>query len=72
MSLERADVEKIAHLARLAVSEAELDGVARDLSNILALVEQMNAVDTRGVAPSARSSSLWRLSRRRGSIWSPR
>ncbi len=53
MYLERADVEKIAHLARLAVSEAELDGVARDLSNILALVEQMNAVDTRGVAPMA-------------------
>ena len=53
MSLERADVEKIAHLARLAVSEAELEGVARDLSNILALVEQMGAADTQGVAPMA-------------------
>ncbi len=53
MSLERADVEKIAHLARLAVSETELEGVGRDLSNILALVEQMGTADTQGVAPMA-------------------
>jgi len=53
MSLERADVEKIAHLARIAVEEAQLDGIARDLSNILDLVEQMNAVDTEGVTPMA-------------------
>lgn len=53
MSLEKSDVEKIAHLARLAVSEDELDSVASDLSNILDLVEQMNAVDTTGVEPMA-------------------
>ncbi|MCG8428622.1 MAG: Asp-tRNA(Asn)/Glu-tRNA(Gln) amidotransferase subunit GatC [Chromatiales bacterium] len=53
MSLERSDVEKIAHLARLAVSENELDNVASDLSNILDLVEQMNAVNTDGVTPMA-------------------
>ena len=53
MSLERSDVEKIAHLARLAVSEDQLDSVASDLSNILGLVEQMDAVDTSGVEPMA-------------------
>ena len=53
MPLERSDVEKIAHLARLAVSEDELDTVAGDLSNILELVEQMNAVDTANVTPMA-------------------
>ncbi|MES9958322.1 MAG: Asp-tRNA(Asn)/Glu-tRNA(Gln) amidotransferase subunit GatC [Sedimenticola sp.] len=53
MSLQRSDVEKIAHLARLGVSENELDSVASDLSNILDLVEQMNAVDTAGVVPMA-------------------
>ncbi len=53
MSLQRADVEKIAHLARLAVSDKELDSVATDLSRILGLVEQMNAVDTGGVVPMA-------------------
>jgi aspartyl-tRNA(Asn)/glutamyl-tRNA(Gln) amidotransferase subunit C len=53
MSLDRAAVEKIALLARLAVSEQEKDHYARDLSNILGLVEQMNAVDTTGVTPMA-------------------
>jgi aspartyl-tRNA(Asn)/glutamyl-tRNA(Gln) amidotransferase subunit C len=53
MFLQRADVEKIAHLARLAVSDEELDSVAADLSRILGLVEQMNAVDTDGVVPMA-------------------
>ncbi|MES9965689.1 MAG: Asp-tRNA(Asn)/Glu-tRNA(Gln) amidotransferase subunit GatC [Sedimenticola sp.] len=53
MSLQRSDVEKIAHLARLGVSEGELDSVASDLSNILDLVEQMSAVDTAGVVPMA-------------------
>lgn len=53
MSLERSDVEKIAHLARLGVSEDELDSVVSDLSNILDLVEQLSAVDTTGVVPMA-------------------
>lgn len=53
MSLKRSDVEKIAHLARLAVSDHELDSVAGDLSNILDLVEQMGAVDTSGITPMA-------------------
>ena len=53
MSLERSDVAKIAHLARLAVDDAQLDRVAGDLSRILGLVEQMNEVDTEGVAPMA-------------------
>lgn len=53
MALERKDVENIAHLARLAISEADIPEYARNLSSILALVEQMSAVDTAGVAPMA-------------------
>jgi aspartyl-tRNA(Asn)/glutamyl-tRNA(Gln) amidotransferase subunit C len=53
MSLERGDVERIAHLARLAVEDADLEAVARDLSNILGLVDQLSAVDTQSVAPMA-------------------
>ena len=53
MSLARDDVEKIAHLARLAVNEAELDVVASGLSDILKMVEQMGSVDTTGVTPMA-------------------
>jgi aspartyl-tRNA(Asn)/glutamyl-tRNA(Gln) amidotransferase subunit C len=53
VALERKDVENIAHLARLAISEADIPEYARNLSSILALVEQMSAVDTAGVAPRA-------------------
>ena len=53
MSLSRDDVEKIAHLARLAIDEADVDGYAGNLSNILKLVDQMDAVDTSGIKPMA-------------------
>ena len=53
MSLSRTDVEKIAHLARLAIDESDVEGYARELSNILDLVDQMNAVDTTGIQPLA-------------------
>lgn len=53
MSLEKSDVEKIAHLARLAIDEKDVPEYARNLSNILDLVEQMSAVDTDNVTPMA-------------------
>ncbi|MDH5300778.1 MAG: Asp-tRNA(Asn)/Glu-tRNA(Gln) amidotransferase subunit GatC [Gammaproteobacteria bacterium] len=53
MSLEKADVEKIAHLARLSLDEKDIPAYAENLSNILNLVEQMNSIDTSGVAPMA-------------------
>ena len=53
MALQRSDVEKIAHLARLEISEADTSSYAENLSNILALVEQMNAINTDGVQPLA-------------------
>ncbi len=53
MSLDKDDIEKIAHLARLGINDADVPDYARNLSNILELVEQMSAVDTHGVAPMA-------------------
>ena len=53
MALDKRDVANIAHLARLAISEEDIPAYAENLSNILTLVEQMNAVDTSGVAPMA-------------------
>lgn len=51
MSLEAEDIKKIADLARLKIDEADVPAYAGTLSSILDLVEQMNAVDTRGVVP---------------------
>jgi aspartyl-tRNA(Asn)/glutamyl-tRNA(Gln) amidotransferase subunit C len=53
MSLDREQVQKIAHLARLAITEAEAKAYAESLSRILALIEQMQAVNTDGVEPMA-------------------
>ncbi|MGC1951800.1 MAG: Asp-tRNA(Asn)/Glu-tRNA(Gln) amidotransferase subunit GatC [Gammaproteobacteria bacterium] len=53
MSLTRADVIKIAHLARLAIDEDDIPVSLRDLSNILDFVEKMNAVDTTDIEPMA-------------------
>ena len=53
MSLDTDDVNKIAHLARLQIDADQAQGYADSLSDILALVDQMNAVDTSGVEPMA-------------------
>ena len=53
MSLEKSDVEKIAHLARLAIDEKDVPEYAKNLSNILDLVEQMSSVNTDDVTPMA-------------------
>ena len=53
MSLDAADVTKIAHLARLAITERDIPEYARNLSNILSFVAQMSTVDTAGVSPMA-------------------
>ena len=53
MALDKATVAHIATLARIRLSEAELASLADDLSHILTWVEQLNEVDTSGVAPMA-------------------
>ncbi|MDQ3730805.1 MAG: Asp-tRNA(Asn)/Glu-tRNA(Gln) amidotransferase subunit GatC [Pseudomonadota bacterium] len=58
MSLEPEDVEKIAHLARLRIEAQDIPGYARNLSEILALVERMNSIDTQGVQPMAHPQDI--------------
>ena len=53
MALERCDVEKIAHLARLGLNDADLPRTIEALNSILGLVDQMQAADTRGIEPLA-------------------
>ena len=53
MALERSDVEKIAHLARLGLSEGEIPQTTATLNSILGLIDAMQAVDTSGIEPLA-------------------
>jgi len=53
MTLKSEDVRNIAHLARLQVTEDEIDRYVTELSSILALVDEMNQIDSKGVLPLA-------------------
>ncbi len=53
MGLDREAVAHIAALARIRLTEAELEPLAAELSQILTWVEQLNEVDTSGAAPMA-------------------
>lgn len=53
MALDKNEVEKIAHLARLHVSDEEASEVTNRITDILALIDQMQSVDTDKVEPLA-------------------
>ncbi|WP_027328696.1 Asp-tRNA(Asn)/Glu-tRNA(Gln) amidotransferase subunit GatC [Marinimicrobium agarilyticum] len=53
MAIASSDIAKLAHLARIAVSDDEVGQVTERISDVLALVDQLQAVDTAGVKPMA-------------------
>ena len=52
-SLTRQDVEKIAHLARLKITEQEMPVYVTSLSSIVNFVDELSRADTTGVLPMA-------------------
>jgi aspartyl-tRNA(Asn)/glutamyl-tRNA(Gln) amidotransferase subunit C len=58
MSLSNEDVRKVARLARLAMNETEIDTARTQLSGIFDLIAEMQAVDTRGIAPMSHAQDL--------------
>jgi aspartyl-tRNA(Asn)/glutamyl-tRNA(Gln) amidotransferase subunit C len=63
MSLTTTDVKKIAHLARLLMTETDTKVYSEQLSGILDFVEQMNQADTSGMEPIAHSLDVSQRSR---------
>ena len=53
MALKKRDVEYIAHLARLEVSDDEIEDYVDKLSRIIDLVTQLGELDTEGTLPMA-------------------
>jgi aspartyl-tRNA(Asn)/glutamyl-tRNA(Gln) amidotransferase subunit C len=53
MAIERQQVEQLAHLARIALDESTLSRTTRSLADVLALIDQLQAVDTTGIEPMA-------------------
>ena len=58
MSLSLEQVRRIAHLARIEISESEAITTQGHLNGIFELIEQMQAVDTRGVEPMAHAQEV--------------
>lgn len=58
MSLTLEQVQRIAHLARIEVSEADANATLDHLNGIFTLIEQMQAVGTAGVEPMAHAQDL--------------
>ena len=58
MALTESDVKNVAHLARVALTPNEIPTHVKNLSKILDLVAQMNAVDTTGIEPMAHPQEI--------------
>ena len=58
MSLTLEQVKRIAHLARIEISDAEALTTQGHLNGIFQLIEEMQAVDTRGVEPMAHAQDV--------------
>jgi|TARA_B110000116_G_scaffold173919_1_gene150428 aspartyl-tRNA(Asn)/glutamyl-tRNA(Gln) amidotransferase subunit C len=53
MAVDRSEIEKLAVLARIEMTDEAAEQVASSISDVLKLVDQLQAADTDGVAPMA-------------------
>mgnify|MGYP000291652668 CR=1 FL=1 len=58
MALTIPDIKRIAHLARIEINDSEADKTLNKLTGILALIEEMQAVDTTGISPVSHSQDV--------------
>ncbi len=56
--ISREDVEHVARLSRLALSDAEVERMREQLSGILAYIDKLRALDTAGVEPTSHAVPL--------------
>lgn len=61
--LTREDILKLARLARISLTEAEVAAFAAEFTEILKYVEQLNAVDTSGLQPTSQVTGLTNVTR---------
>jgi aspartyl-tRNA(Asn)/glutamyl-tRNA(Gln) amidotransferase subunit C len=58
MTISLADVHRIAHLARIEIDAGEAEEVRTKLDAIFGMINELAAVDTRGVAPMAHAQDV--------------
>ena len=58
MALTLDDVQRAAHLARIAIDDAEAEAALAQLTRVFGLIEEMQAVDISGITPMAHAQDL--------------
>ena len=58
MTISLADVERIAHLARIEIGQAEAEAMLSKLAAIFGMIDALDAVDTTGITPMAHAQDL--------------
>lgn len=58
MKLTRAQVQHVAQLARLGLTDEEMEALASELSSILEYIDQLEQLDTSSIAPTAQVGEL--------------
>ncbi len=58
MALKLDDVRRVAHLARIAVDDAEAEAALVQLTRVFGLIEQMQAVDVAGIEPMSHAQDM--------------
>jgi aspartyl-tRNA(Asn)/glutamyl-tRNA(Gln) amidotransferase subunit C len=63
MNLSKEEIQHIAKLARLDLTDAELEKYGSQLSSVLSYIDQLKEVDVKGVEPTAQVSGLTNVTR---------
>jgi aspartyl-tRNA(Asn)/glutamyl-tRNA(Gln) amidotransferase subunit C len=63
MQLSKEEIQHIAKLARLDLTDAELEKYGSQLSSVLSYIDQLKEVDVKGVEPTAQVSGLTNVTR---------
>jgi aspartyl-tRNA(Asn)/glutamyl-tRNA(Gln) amidotransferase subunit C len=58
MSITYDEIKKIAHLARIKITEEEANATIKKLSGILSLIEEMQKVETTNISPMSHAQSV--------------
>ena len=58
MKISKSQVDHVAHLARLTLTEEELERMTGQLDNILSYIDKLDELDTSGITPTSHVFSL--------------
>ncbi len=58
MKITREEIEHVAHLSRLNLSEDELEKMTHQLDNILSYIDKLNELDTQSIEPTTHAFSI--------------